>query len=196
MAILKVEKLTCYRYPYYVFKGVEFTLQSGQSLALVGKNGIGKTSLLRILAGLAAPEAGSIIFNSTRAYLGHQHGLNLMFTPLENLMYTQTLFGIKSGLKSNKSLLLDVGLSHRSLYRSCHYLSQGQSRRLGIALLMIKKAKLWILDEPFTALDTVGKALFNQIIDDHLKQNGMCVMATHNMKHRCNQSFDLSIYAN
>lgn len=158
-----------------VLEGVAFTLSAGEALVLRGPNGIGKTTLLRTLAGLQAPSAGEILCDrDALAYAGHADGLKLTLTVAENLTFWAKVFGggsIEPALAAfNLSSLRD---------RAAGGLSAGQKRRLSLARLTVTGRKIWILDEPTVSLDAASVQLFAQAIRAHLAAGGAAIMATH-----------------
>lgn len=158
-----------------VLEGVAFTLSAGEALVLRGPNGIGKTTLLRTLAGLQAPSAGEILCDrDALAYAGHADGLKLTLTVAENLTFWAKVFGggsIEPALAAfNLSSLRD---------RAAGGLSAGQKRRLSLARLTVTGRKIWILDEPTVSLDAASVQLFAQAIRAHLATGGAAIMATH-----------------
>jgi heme exporter protein A len=188
--MFSVSNLSCSRGDKRLFSGVSFTLQPGQWLHLEGDNGVGKTSLLRLACGLSALEDGEITWNhqavvqnpeafrADLAYLGHQLALKEDLTPLENLRADAAVAG--RPLKPDDALkaLAQLGLRGRE-HLPVRVLSQGQKRRTALARLLVSSAKLWILDEPFVALDTAAQNALTQIINGHLAHQGMVLFTSH-----------------
>lgn len=188
--MLEVENLECIRGDRRLFKGLGFRLEAGELLYLQGKNGAGKTSLLRMLIGLLPPEAGEIRWQgeSTRSlaedfradlcYLGHLNAIKEDLTPLENLVAAARL--AEEDLSEDDAIdaLEQVGLAGREDL-ACKYLSQGQKRRVALARLVKERRPLWILDEPFVALDVAAVTWLAGLIGAHLQRGGLCVMTTH-----------------
>lgn len=187
---LSAEGLTLRRGTRTLFSGLTFALESGQALILRGANGSGKTSLLRVLAGLTRPDAGAIFwegekispFNKQLAaatrYLGHLNSVKDDLTSLENLADALALDGSPLTGTVLKSALDSVGLrTQRDL--AARRLSQGQKRRIGLAHLTLCKKSLWLLDEPTNALDADGVTLFARLVDAHLAGGGLACIATH-----------------
>ncbi len=115
-------------------------------------------------------------YNNTLSYLGHQSGISLSLTPLENLQMTSALHGIK--LNSFEQLLNEFNLlAYVNQITSC--LSAGQQRRVALACLLIRQTQLWILDEPLASLDKAGSALIEQLLIDHIKNGGLAIITTH-----------------
>lgn len=188
--MLKVAGLECRRGSRVLFSGLSFDLQPGQLLHLQGVNGSGKTSLLRILASLSGPESGQVlwqgadIFEEREAYaasllyLGHQPAVKDDLTVAENLSVACSLAGLEPGFIAMESALEAVGLARRTALPA-RVLSQGQRRRLALARLWLDPRPLWILDEPFTALDVHATALLEARLERHLEEGGMVVLTTH-----------------
>ena len=181
--------LQCIRDDRVLFENLSFTVNPGEALVLEGRNGSGKTSLLRILCGIRLPEAGDLLWNNEDifklgpefrehiAYLGHKDGHKPDLTPLENLRIAQGLGKKKHGIGLEEALD-QVGLYgfEDVLTRN---MSAGQQRRLAIARLLVTDAKLWILDEPFTSLDRNAIEHMERLFEAHLERGGMAAMTTH-----------------
>ncbi len=188
--MLEVRELECVRGDHRLFKGLNFTLQPGELLHLRGKNGAGKTSLLRTLCGLTAPADGEVLWNgedirSLRddynrglTFLGHLNGIKGELSALENLHVAYSLSGDKISENQILEALKEIGLGGREDLPA-KVLSQGQKRRVALARLLITKAKLWILDEPFTALDVGAVDMLKNLIANHVKNSGMVILTTH-----------------
>lgn len=167
--------------------GLSFELEAGDAALVTGPNGSGKTSLLRVLAGLAPPAAGSVKWAATEvrqlapearagiAYRGHLNGLKKDLTVRENLEFHRSLNGGEAPIDE---LLVTLGLREVAGQR-LRYLSAGQRRRAGLATLKLGEARLWLLDEPLTNLDIAGRRLVAQWIDEHLAGGGMAAIASH-----------------
>jgi heme exporter protein A len=182
---LSGRNLWCVRGGREVFAGLDFEVTAGETLAVTGPNGSGKTSLLRSIAGLLALAGGSIELEGGEPeltlpdqahYLGHRDAMKPALTVLENLSFWRDFFG---GMASDplESLRL-VGLDHAAQLPAA-YLSAGQRRRLSIARLLAARRPIWLLDEPTSALDAAGQALFADVVRDHLARGGVVVAATH-----------------
>jgi heme exporter protein A len=168
---------------------VNFTLVPGRLLQVDGANGSGKTTLLRMLAGLAEPSEGVVRVNGETlseargdylrevAYLGHAHGLKPDLTPLENLDYAVALNRARPGVSAHETLRT-LGLEKRE-HLPCRKLSEGQRRRTALARLLCTQARLWLLDEPFTAVDRYGVVEIKRILRDHVASGGMVALTTH-----------------
>jgi heme exporter protein A len=188
--MLDALNLECLRGEQRLFQGVGFTLAAGELLFLEGKNGAGKTTLLRMLCGLTPPNAGEIRwqgeeirrlggdFHAQLCYLGHQNAIKEDLTPLENLCASTHLAGDPLSEEDALAALEQVGLAGREDL-ACRYLSQGQKRRAALSRLAHERRPLWILDEPFVALDTQAVAWLSGVIGAHLERGGLAVMTTH-----------------
>lgn len=174
-----------------LFSDVSVTVKPGNLLAVVGENGSGKTSFLRMLCGLLAPDKGAILwqgkdirqlkelYSAQLTYVGHLNGIKDELTPVENLKLSACLAGDDSSDPIVQNALGAVGLG-RSVYRlPTRVLSQGQKRRMALARLWLSTRPLWLLDEPFASLDGAGTNYLTQRMQSHLSQGGMVVVATH-----------------
>ena len=188
--MLEVSNLKCVRGERTLFSGVGFRLDGGEMLYLQGRNGSGKTSLLRILCGLSHAEAGEIRwrgepvgklgedFRRELCYLGHHNAIKEELTPLENLRASARLADETLDEGAALDALEMVGLAGREEL-ACRYLSQGQKRRVALARLVNERRALWILDEPYVALDTAAIELVAGLIGAHLQRGGLVVLTTH-----------------
>jgi len=175
----------CVRGGREVFSGLDFETASGEALAVTGRNGAGKTSLLRLIAGLLTLDGGSIGLQGGEKeltlpeqahYLGHRDALKPALSVLENLTFWRGFLG---GVSSDASAsLAAIGLDHAAQLPAA-YLSAGQRRRLSIGRLLAVRRPIWLLDEPTSALDTAGQDMFVRLMADHLAQGGLIVAATH-----------------
>ena len=172
---LRVTDLAVARGPVPVLSGVSFALSSGTALVLRGANGIGKTTLLRSIAGLQPCLSGQVTGGEdTIAYAGHADGLKSMLTVRENLAFWAQVFGTSNIEPTLESFDL------RSLEnRLAGTLSAGQKRRLGLARLGVTGRPVWILDEPTVSLDARSVTLFANLVETHLRAGGIALMATH-----------------
>ncbi len=186
---LTAENLACERGGRLLFSGLDIHLEAGNLMLVEGTNGSGKTSLLRILCGLAQPSEGVVRwrgeeigkarerFCAELMYLGHNHGVKGDLTPYENLRIARDLAGAKSAVTLDEALD-DAGLAGFEDVPA-RTLSAGQRRRVALARLLVVRARLWVLDEPFTALDAHGVLLVEKMLDRHLQQGGMALVSTH-----------------
>ena len=187
---LAFHDLGCSKGGRQLFKGVHCTVQPGRWLHIVGANGIGKTSLLRMLCGLSPIEAGDILWNGQSirkqrgpfqqdlCYLGHLNGLQESMTVRENLAFTTALRGHACTAKAVSATLERFGVAGRAGHLVRH-LSQGQKRRVALARLSLAPARLWVLDEPFVAMDDTGIQMLSGLIAQHLADGGICVLTSH-----------------
>ena len=188
--MLTVSDLACVRGDRRLFAGLEFAIEARNWIHLTGENGVGKTSLMRMLVGLAPVEAGEIRWHGTpirslgddyrRAvcYLGHHNALKEELTARENLCVGAAVSGITLGAEGADALLARVGLAGREQL-PVRFLSQGQKRRVALARLLWSEAPLWVLDEPFVALDTAAVAWLAATLAAHLAEGGMAIVTSH-----------------
>jgi heme exporter protein A len=186
---LRVEKVHVWRGDRHVLKGVSLGLHAGELMHVSGPNGTGKTTLLRVISGLLRPEQGSVAwrgksiaseptdYQNALAYASHEPALKGDLTALENLRF---MVGLKRRVTSSE---LQASLE-RTGVASCadlpaRVLSAGQKRRVAMARVLAFRAALWLLDEPFTNLDTSGSALVSTLLEDHIRQGGMAVVVAH-----------------
>ena len=205
---LRGEDLTCIRGNRQLFSGLSLEVKPGELLRVRGANGAGKTSLLRMLCGLLLPSAGQVLwceqplaaqrekFGENLVYLGHAAALKDELSPLENLLDTSALRGQAPDTLAALAALQSAGLRGHER-TAARRLSQGQRRRSALArLAMSQSAPLWILDEPFNALDTAANAWLTGLIEAHLKSNGMVVLTSHqDMPIKTSSQLDLALGA-
>lgn len=186
---LSTHNLECIRGDRVLFSHLNITIPPGKILQIEGRNGCGKTSLLRLLCGVMMPSEGSILWNGTdiledrseyyadAAYLGHHNGIKGELTALENLHFAQAL----SASKSDEDLFEILARLSLRGYEDipCRHLSAGQNRRVALARLLAAEAGVWILDEPFTALDRKGIQLVEEIFESHVSTGGTIILTTH-----------------
>jgi heme exporter protein A len=175
----------CVRGGREVFSGLAFEAASGEALAVTGANGSGKTSLLRMIAGVLAIAGGAIEIEGGEAeltlpeqahYLGHRDALKPALSVLENLAFWRDFLGGEAF--DARDSLAAVGLDHAA-HLPAAYLSAGQRRRLSIARLLAVRRPIWLLDEPTNALDAAGQSMFAGLMGEHLARGGLIVAATH-----------------
>jgi len=188
--MLQAQELACLRGDRLLFKNVGFELNAGGLLYVMGENGSGKSSLLRMLCGLLMPEDGAVFWDAMKikenaenylynlTYIGHLNGLKDDLTALENLYMSARSAG--NEVSENKALaaLSAIGIE-RCANLPARVLSQGQKRRVTLARLWLTKGKLWILDEPFAALDIASVGVLAARLGEHLTNGGMAILTTH-----------------
>jgi heme exporter protein A len=184
--------IRCVRGGREVFSGLDFEAASGEVLAVTGPNGSGKTSLLRLIAGLLTMADGSIgleggedelTLAEQAHYLGHRDALKPALSVLENLCFWQKFLGgevfdAKQANIQAMGSLAAVGIDHAAELPAA-FLSAGQRRRLSIARLLAARRPIWLLDEPTSALDASAQTLFAGLMKDHLARGGLIIAATH-----------------
>ena len=187
---LETRDLACERGGKTLFEGLNLSVFPGQSLHLQGDNGSGKTSLLRLLCGLALPLAGQVLwagqpttheregFLRDMLYLGHALALKEGLSALENLHFAAALSGQAWVPDAALQALHQMGLRGRE-HLPLQVLSQGQMRRVALARLGLSPARLWLLDEPFVALDTAACGVLQELMQNHVAHGGMVVFTSH-----------------
>jgi heme exporter protein A len=182
---LSAVDLACRRGGRDVFAGVNFSVASGELLAVTGRNGAGKSSLLRTVVGLVAAAGGSLTLEGGEAeltiaeqahYLGHLDGLKPALTVAENLEFWAEFLG--AGTAAHEAPLKAVGLG-TLVDLPAAYLSAGQRRRLAIARLLAVKRPIWLLDEPTSSLDAAAQGRLVEFMSEHLAGGGLIIAATH-----------------
>jgi len=187
---LEVKNLQCIRGDRELFTNLSFQLEANQLMMLEGQNGSGKTTLLRSLCGLYLQDEGDILWDGVPIhkqdenyrrellYLGHLNGIKADLTVIENLRINAGLAGEVPTVDVLMDALDTIGLYAFEDFPTSQ-LSQGQKRRVALARLLISKAKLWVLDEPFVALDIAAVELLQTIIANHVDNGGMVILTTH-----------------
>lgn len=188
--MLCADNLACTRGERLLFSRVGFTVESGQVLVVTGANGSGKTSLLRIVCGLLQAAEGEVRWDGASAkflgddyfaklaYLGHLNGLKDDLSGTENLHVWAGLSGVRVEPAEARVALQQLGLEGREDL-PVRWLSQGQKRRVALARFLVAKRPLWVLDEPFAALDRASTATVESLLQEHLQSGGMALLATH-----------------
>jgi heme exporter protein A len=189
--MLEAIDLECQRGERLLFTGLNFAVAPGTCLHVAGPNGAGKTSLQRILCGLLQPAAGEVRYKGENirtlreefwqalAYVGHHNGVKDDLTAEENVYFAAGLAGRVAHRDEVRRALAAVGLAGFEAQLARH-LSQGQKRRVALArLFLAAQAPVWILDEPFTALDVRGVAALSELIAEHLQRGGVVILTTH-----------------
>lgn len=189
--MLTVSRLACVRGDQTLFSGLDFSLAAGDCLHVGGENGAGKTSLLRMLCGLSLPAEGEIRWHGQQIaqlaenyrrellYLGHHNALKEDLSALENLRLNAALAGCKINEETAMDHLGQAGLPIHKVDLPVRALSQGQKRRTALARLLSSRARLWILDEPFVALDVAAVDWLAKRIGRHLASSGLVVLTSH-----------------
>jgi heme exporter protein A len=189
-AVLEAREITCVRGDRELFSGLNLQLFAGQCLHIRGENGVGKTSLLRLLTGLASPESGEVLwcghpikeqaseYHSKLLFLGHRDALKEDLSAIENLRMYAAIDGIALSEQYAFASLWRFGLKGREdLPVNC--LSAGQKKRILMARMLMRRAQVWILDEPFNALDTHAVGELQDLIVEHLQGNGLVALTSH-----------------
>lgn len=186
---LQVNDLSCIRDDRVLFKHLSFQLEAGQALQIEGPNGSGKTTLLRILCGLTLPSAGEVLWEgqpieenrtdymAAMDFIGHAHGIKSELSPLENLQVAMAMANTRTD-RSLYEVLEQVGLRGFEDVPAIT-LSAGQCRRVALGRLLLSQSRLWILDEPFTALDVHGQAQIETMLVNHVERGGMVILTSH-----------------
>jgi heme exporter protein A len=181
---LQAEGLTCSRGGREVFRNVSFKVPAGEALIVTGRNGAGKSSLLRMMAGLVRVAAGQLSLNGGAAdtpiaeqahYLGHQDAMKPSLTVAENLQFWTRFLGSRSDIRPALERLDLVPLADLP----AAYLSAGQRRRLSVARIVAASRPVWLLDEPTSTLDAPSQSRLSGIMRDHLAHGGIIVAAAH-----------------
>lgn len=179
--LLEAQNISIQRQERFIIRRYSCTLNAGDIIHLCGENGAGKSTLLQALAGLNPPLAGTIISHHKRLYLGHGAGIYSALTPYENLYFYARLHHDlpEEGLKERLQAALEaVGLSKQA-HRPCRYLSAGQQRRSQLARLYLSTEKIWLLDEPFNALDAASVAALEALFVQQQARGGAVLFSSH-----------------
>ncbi len=186
--LLSAAQLSCVRQDRVLFEQLSLVLHAGEVLQIAGRNGAGKSSLLRILAGLAEPADGQLCYKSVPlgqsaddyaadlCFIGHLSGVQPQLTALQNLAFWRACFQLRQA--DDWALLASMGLAGLEDI-PCQLLSAGQQRRVSLCRLWLTDATIWILDEPFTALDQSAIAQLQQRISAHCQSGGAVLLTTH-----------------
>ena len=175
--MISVSDLTLERYFEPVFQPVSFSISTGDLVLLTGDNGCGKTTLIRILAGVLAPSEGRIEWGDDgMIYVGHMLAVKDDLTVTENINFMRQFLGHSE--TSTAEIVERVGL-RRVCEQTARTLSAGQRKRCALARLLLTDAKLWLLDEPYSNLDKHGMIMLDGILERRLRDGGACAMATH-----------------
>jgi heme exporter protein A len=184
-AFLQLINLRCTRADRVLVDRLNLLVKPGDIVHIQGANGSGKTTLLRTLCGLLAPDRGAVHWRkqavsdkrSPLLYIGHQPGIKVALTPRENLQWLAAL-SRGGNVTDINSALATVGLQQVA-DTPCHLLSAGQRQRVALARLFVERAAVWLLDEPFAAVDKDGTAKLEQWIEQHAEQGGAVLLTTH-----------------
>ena len=186
---LVAERVCVARGGHVFFSGISFSLETGEALQVIGPNGVGKSTLLRVLAGLLPDAEGSVRLEGADVesaaegahYLGHRNGMKTQLSVRENLDFWQRFMAVSNA--SGKACSIEEAVARVGLDGLDHlpfgYLSAGQKQRIAMARLLVAYRPLWLLDEPTAALDTEAQVMFSGLVRDHLADGGMAVAATH-----------------
>lgn len=175
---IEANNLACVRGGLNLFSGLNFCIEAGQALRIVGKNGCGKSSLLRIIAGLLEPSKGQLtkIKSASLLFLDHKLLMKTELSVIENLEFWFDIFNSKQ--QQNLTALKSLNLSPL-LTMPFKYLSSGQKKRVQLALLFLKPAPIWVLDEPLLSLDNEHINVLKNIVNQHLLNGGLLIYASH-----------------
>ncbi len=187
-----------------ILRGIDLTLCRGERMALLGANGTGKTTLLRILAGLSKPGDGSVCIDGLDCgrdaqqarhlvgFVAHQPYLYDELTVMENLLFFGHMYGVRQARERAHALLQRVGMEKRAAER-VGILSRGQVQRVSVARALLHAPRLLLLDEADTGLDQEGNALITALLAEHISQGGALLFTTHNLEHALSQADIVSV---
>ncbi|OGT22181.1 MAG: heme ABC transporter ATP-binding protein CcmA [Gammaproteobacteria bacterium RBG_16_57_12] len=188
--MLEIHNLECVRGDHRLFSALNFVVSPGELLHVKGPNGSGKTTLLRTLCGLSQPSQGKVLWRGEAidaladeyyrelTYIGHLNGVKDELTAVETLYFAAKLSQQEADEDAIYEALRRIGLRGREELPA-KVLSQGQKRRVALARLLLNTTRLWVLDEPYTALDVAAIGLLQEVIAGHLNSGGMVVLTTH-----------------
>lgn len=186
--MLQASNLTLWRGDTCLFEQLSLRIESATALVVRGPNGAGKTTLLRVLCGLTRPEAGEILWQGRPApaalrgqvaYSGHHPGLKVDLTVRQNLEFYRRLGG-GGGADRLDEVLTQLGI-RRCADLAVRHLSAGQKRRTALARILLSGAPLWLLDEPFSNMDTLGRQFMEQQIGQHVRSGGLTAIVVHGL---------------
>lgn len=208
MSTFSGKELVCIRGERLVFSKLDFTVQSGGCLTLIGRNGAGKSSLLRMIAGLLRPTVGDMFWDDISVredmdehferlhYVGHHDAIKPVLSVRENLQFWAGLRSNAAEATANFEQALDEFDIAHLIDVPGRFLSAGQKRRVNLARIIAAKAPVWLLDEPTTALDKASIAKLENLIERHRKEGGMVILSTHSDMHLADQNIlDVSTFS-
>jgi heme exporter protein A len=178
--MLQVNALSCHRQEEWLFKALDFSVSGGELLEIRGDNGAGKTTLFKILAGLFDDFDGEVKWDlpGPPLFVGHRFGLNAQLSPAENLSF---LMALNQGASSREDL--EAALERFNLAdvvdQPCRNLSEGQRKRVALSRLQLTDARVWLLDEAFSALDAKGRQVLTELCQDQIAQGGAVIFSSH-----------------
>ncbi len=187
--MIEVNQVSACRGERLLFQNCNFRISAGDILYIRGQNGIGKTTLLRILCALVRPHSGTVTWNGKNIfkmddeyrrqfiYVGHENGIKADLSALENIRFDMHFRGGQPDV-SETEIISRLDIAHFAAI-PCRYLSAGQKRRVALARALSSNAPLWLLDEPLTALDETGRALIIELLAEHQRHGGVCIATSH-----------------